>query len=115
MYAHSGDERYKSSFLRGVDYLLEAQYPNGGWPQFYPIREGYYANITYNDGAMIGVMEFLREVTKGSYPFVDAARVTAAQEAIYKGIDIILENPDRGGWPAHRLVRPVRPCNAGTG
>ncbi|MGB3798331.1 MAG: pectate lyase [Lewinella sp.] len=91
MYVLTEDDRYRSSFLRGVDYLLEAQYPNGGWPQFYPIREGYYQNITYNDGAMIGVLEFLREVVGGTYSFVDAERLTAAQRAIEKGIAVILK------------------------
>ena len=27
-------ERHKEAFLKGVDYLLNAQYDNGGWPQF---------------------------------------------------------------------------------
>ena len=31
-------ERYRASFLRGVRYLLAAQYPNGGWPQVWPLR-----------------------------------------------------------------------------
>ncbi|PPK87745.1 PelA/Pel-15E family pectate lyase [Neolewinella xylanilytica] len=117
VYAHTGDDRYKSSFLRGVDYLLEAQYPNGGWPQFYPIRAGYYANITYNDGAMIGVLEFLREVTKGSYPFLDAARVTAAQEAIDKGTDVILKTQIEAdgrltAWCAQHDPETLEPARA---
>ncbi|WP_116106295.1 pectate lyase [Lewinella sp. IMCC34191] len=91
VYERGKQERYRAAFLRGVDYLLEAQYPNGGWPQFYPLRKGYYQNITYNDGAMIGVLEFLREIVDGDYPFVDATRVTAAREAIEKGIDVVLK------------------------
>ena len=30
-------ERHREAFVKGFDYLLKAQYPNGGWPQFYPI------------------------------------------------------------------------------
>ena len=52
----TGDARYRAAFERGVDYLLAAQYPNGGWPQFFPLREGYYSRITYNDNAMIRVL-----------------------------------------------------------
>ena len=55
-------ERHRESFLKGLDYLLKAQYPNGGWPQFYPNLSGYYKHITFNDGAMIGVMKLLRDV-----------------------------------------------------
>ncbi|MEJ1972841.1 MAG: pectate lyase [Lacunisphaera sp.] len=44
--------RYQAALERGVDYLLAAQYENGGWPQFYPLRKGYYTHITFNDDAM---------------------------------------------------------------
>src|SRR5690606_25691709 len=47
---------------RGIDYLLAAQYENGGWPQYYPLAKGYYTHITYNDNAMVKVLELLREV-----------------------------------------------------
>lgn len=92
VYGATGQEKYKESFLRGMDYLLEAQYGNGGWPQYYPIREGYYEHITFNDGAMIGVMALLREVAHGKepYTFVDTARRNQAAGAIEKGLDIIL-------------------------
>ncbi|AWW33157.1 pectate lyase [Echinicola strongylocentroti] len=85
-------EKYKTAFLEGIDYLLEAQYENGGWPQYYPIRKGYYQHITYNDNAMIGVMRLLREVGDASAPygFVDAKRRIAAKKAIDKGLEIIL-------------------------
>jgi PelA/Pel-15E family pectate lyase len=28
--------KWRASFLRGVDYILAAQFPNGGWPQVWP-------------------------------------------------------------------------------
>src|SRR5262245_8054425 len=46
--------RHRESLIRGIDYLLAAQYDNGGWPQYFPLREGYYRHITFNDDAMIG-------------------------------------------------------------
>ncbi|WP_116125537.1 pectate lyase [Lewinella sp. IMCC34183] len=91
VYRSRGDERYREAFLRGVDYLLEAQYANGGWPQFYPIRKGYYENITLNDGAMIGTMEFLRDVGRGAYPFVDAERMANSRAAVTRGVDVLLK------------------------
>ncbi len=92
VYSATGKEIYKNAFLCGVDYLLEAQYENGGWPQFYPIKKGYYEHITYNDGAMIGVMELLRNITldKKPYDFVDKVRKEKAEKAIDKGLEIIL-------------------------
>ena len=93
VYSATGDKKYRDSFLRGLDFLFEAQYDNGGWPQFYPIKEGYYEHITYNDGAMIGVMELLRDVAevKEGYSFVDKKRVQKAKKAIEKGLDVILK------------------------
>ncbi len=88
----TGEEKYRQSFLRGVDYLLAAQYPNGGWPQFFPLREGYYSHITYNDGAMIHALTLLRDVAAGQspYDFVDSERRAEASAAVAKGIDCIL-------------------------
>ena len=62
VYTAQKHERHRESFLKGTDYLLKAQYPNGGWPQFYPNLSGYYKHITFNDEAMIGVMKLLRDV-----------------------------------------------------
>ena len=36
VYTAQHQERHRESFLKGLDYLLKAQYANGGWPQFYP-------------------------------------------------------------------------------
>jgi len=84
---------YRESFLRGLDYLLKAQYRNGGWPQYYPIRKGYYQHITFNDDAMIGVMRLLRDVAqhKPDYTFVDEGRSARADKAVAKGIECILK------------------------
>src|SRR5690606_22061665 len=62
IYRITPDERYKKAFLLGVDYLLEAQYDNGGWPQFYPLKEGYYSHITYNDNSMVNILNLLKEI-----------------------------------------------------
>ncbi len=86
-------ERHKQVFLSGIDYLLKAQYANGGWPQYYPLRKGYYTHITYNDSAMIGVMKLLRDIAnkKPVYAFVDEVRRLKAGQAVQKGIDCLLK------------------------
>lgn len=88
----SNETRYVEAFKRGLDYMFAAQYPNGGWPQFYPLREGYYSHITYNDGAMIRVLTVLRGVAAGKapYAFVDAERRAKAVAAVERGIACIL-------------------------
>jgi len=93
VYEATRHARFRDGMLRGVDFLLAAQYANGGWPQFFPIRQGYYEHVTFNDGAMIGVIRVLRDVAQGRAPFasVDAARRTRSAAAIRKGLDVILE------------------------
>lgn len=36
----------------GLRYVLENQDPNGGWPQWYPLRGGYHDHYTFNDNAI---------------------------------------------------------------
>ena len=86
-------ERLRESFLRGLDYLLAAQYPNGGWPQFYPLREGYYSHITFNDDAMIGVMKLLKDIAgkKSTFAFIDPQRRAKAELAVARGLQCILK------------------------
>jgi PelA/Pel-15E family pectate lyase len=86
-------EQYKDAFLKGVDYLLKAQYDNGGWPQYYPLQPGYYTHITYNDDAMICVMMLLRDIARKetAYLFVDEGHRFKAKKAVEKGIECILK------------------------
>jgi PelA/Pel-15E family pectate lyase len=86
-------ERHREAFLKGVDYLLKAQYENGGWPQYYPLRKGYYTRITYNDDAMANVLELLRDVSRGGepYAFVDGERRRKAETAVERGVECILK------------------------
>ena len=87
------DRRYAAAFRKGFEYLMRAQYPNGGWPQFYPLRHGYWDHITYNDDAMIGVLETLRAIVRREpeYTFLTDAERARAQAAIGRGIECILK------------------------
>lgn len=93
LYRKTEDPRYSKAVNLGIKYLLEAQYENGGWPQFYPNLKGYYRHITFNDGAMVGVMGLLRDIVTrpGSYPFVAESVRDDCERAIEKGLDCILK------------------------
>src|SRR5689334_17190819 len=39
--AAKSTQAYREAFLRGLDYIFAAQYPNGGWPQVWPLQGGY--------------------------------------------------------------------------
>ncbi len=93
VFTRTNDNRYKEGCLRGIDFILAAQYDNGGWPQFYPDSRGYRKYITFNDGAMIGVMNLLHGIVNNEpeYAFVDEARRSRIRHAFEKGIDCILK------------------------
>jgi PelA/Pel-15E family pectate lyase len=92
VYNATGLKRFRGAALSDIDYLLEAQYDNGGWPQSYPSR-GYSRYITFNDGAMVGVMSVLRDIArkKPEYAFVDESRRQKARDAVQKGLECILK------------------------
>lgn len=113
----TGHDRFREGFLRGVDYLVEAQYASGGWPQYYPIREGYYEMITFNDGAMIGAMRMLRDAAEGKdlYSFVNSSWRQRAAEAVDKGIVAILDmqimqDGERTAWCAQHDPETLEPA-----
>ena len=94
MYGQVPNEKYKVAFLKGLDYIIEAQYDNGGWPQFYPLREGYYSHITYNDDSMVNILKLLRELKNqtGYYSISPSEELLKRVElAFNKGIDCILK------------------------
>lgn len=98
VYSQLKDDRYEQAFERGLNYIFVSQYENGGWPQFFPVREAasvaYSGHITYNDNAMVNTMTFLRDVFSdqkelASLQLSDEAK-TSAKAAFDKGVDCIL-------------------------
>jgi PelA/Pel-15E family pectate lyase len=87
------DSAPRRAFLRGIDYILAAQFPNGGWPQVWPLEGGYHDAITYNDGAMTKVLQLLREVAEGrnDFHFVPDKARALAEAALARGIECILQ------------------------
>nr|WP_315151543.1 pectate lyase [uncultured Flavobacterium sp.] len=120
MYAQVPDERYKTAFLAGLDYLLKAQYDNGGWPQFYPLKKGYYTHITYNDDSMANILNVMKQIAeKTDYYSIKApdATVEKAKKAFDKGIDCILKTQYRQNgvltaWCAQHDEITLLPANA---
>lgn len=115
MYRATGDDRYRDAALKGVDYVLKAQYPSGGWPQFYPPPRTYHRYITFNDNAMVRLMEFLREAyTADLYEFLGADRRKAARRAFDRGVECILKCQVKAGdkltaWCAQHDEKDYRP------
>jgi pectinesterase len=94
MYNKTGIEKYKNSFTVGLNFILAAQYKNGGWPMFYPLHKGYYSHITFNDNCIVNILELLKGIfnKKPMYEFIASDDVVSkTKKAFGKGIDCILK------------------------
>jgi PelA/Pel-15E family pectate lyase len=83
-YTTTLDPAYRAPLLKALDFVLQAQYSNGAWPQRYPLRyefahdglPDYTSYYTVNDGAHQGYVELLVRAyrTLGDARYFEAAR-----------------------------------------
>ncbi len=114
----NGDD-LKKSFAHGLDYIFFAQFPNGGWPQVWPLQGGYHDAVTFNDDAMLHIVEFLREVAAGQneFAFVPADLRAKADANWKRGLDCILTsqvvaNGKRTAWGQQHDALTLQPVGA---
>lgn len=113
------DPRYLAAVQKGIDYLLVAQYENGGWSQYYPDHSSYRGEITYNDNAMINVLNILQDIVEGKNDFdqLNSTYKAKAQLAVQKGISCILKtqvvvNGKPTVWCAQYDEKTLKPAKA---
>jgi hypothetical protein len=84
IYSSTLDPEFRPALLKALDFILEAQYPSGGWPQRYPLRYDYPHNghpdytsfYTYNDEVIRNNIYLLLEAYHklGNEEYLKAAR-----------------------------------------
>ncbi|MCB0639214.1 MAG: pectate lyase [Lewinella sp.] len=118
-YGQTANPAYLASAEKGIAYLLEAQNPAGGWPQFYPDSTHYRIHITYNDEAMISVMWIIKRLAEDAPGYQDIAPSlrARAQPALERGIDCILrtqirQNGQLTAWGAQHDSQTLAPAPA---
>lgn len=120
IYSKQPDERYKIAFLKGLLYLKSSQYNNGGFPQFFPLKEGYYTHITYNDNAMVNVLNLFKEIkNKSEYYSIPVPNeiIKMIEESFNNGIGCILktqykQNGKLTAWCAQHDRETLQPAKA---
>jgi PelA/Pel-15E family pectate lyase len=87
VFTRTHDERFHTPFLRGMEFLLKAQHPAGGFPHSYPETNGYRGNITFMDDVTIGALTMLRKAAFGKAPFtfLDASLRERVRRAVELG------------------------------
>lgn len=93
-YPGAAGDAYRAAFLKGLRYVLVSQYPNGSWPQIYPLMGGYHDALTFNDDAFANQATMLRRIGSraGDYAFVPADMAAQANAAADKAIAILLKS-----------------------
>lgn len=83
---------YKKAFQNGLNYVFRSQFPNGGWPQVWPLQGGYHDCVTFNDGAMTGILDLLLDVSqaKGEFAFVQKSLRQKAAASLRRGLDCVI-------------------------
>jgi len=112
-------DAYRAGFLKGIHYLLAAQYPNGGFPQVYPLEGGYHDAITFNDNAVSESAETLGDAAEGEgeYSFVPADLRKLAAAAADHALQCILKSQTtidgrKTIWPQQEDALTLEPVSA---
>ena len=94
LYQETHEERYREGFRLALDYLLVGQCDHGGWPQFWPDPRGYQTAITFNDDAIVHILELFDRIKNSKAPYggdlVEPATRKAVAEAFDRGVECIL-------------------------
>ena len=110
---------YKESWRRGFRYLLAAQFPNGCWPQVWPLDGGYHDAATFNDDATTNVLTTLHQAAEGSPRFLSDNERQLARAAVARGIECVLDaqqvvNGKPGAWGQQHDPLTLEPTSART-
>lgn len=110
---------FVAAFEKGLAYIFAAQFPNGGWPQVYPLAGDYHDALTFNDDAFVNLLELLRDVAEGAEPFgfvraelnAEAARARGRAHACLVAAQVRHDGRP-AGWGQQHDALTLRPCAA---
>ena len=117
-YQTTSEQAYREPLLKALNFILIAQYPNGAWPQRYPLSNefshdgfpDYTSYYTLNDGSAVSNVEVLVEAYErlGDQRYLESAR---------RGVEfmMIIQGPeDQAGWAEQYDPRTMQPSKART-
>jgi PelA/Pel-15E family pectate lyase len=93
VYQQTRDDRHRDAALRGIEFILASQYPNGGWAHSPPGTGDYRAHITFMDEVMPGVLSLLRRIAtdQNLYGFIDKKLRRRVHKALRMGDSLVLK------------------------
>ena len=113
IYLEKMDPKYRPALDKAIGFILKSQYPNGGWPQRYPLkyefskdgRPDYTSYCTFNDNVIVDNVNFLIlcYLTLGKEEYL---------EPIRRGMDYYLVSQHSGGGWAQQYDANQEPAGA---
>ena len=112
VYLEKRDPKYRPALERAVNFVIESQYPIGGWPQRWPYDPNYpqyQTYITFNDDVAAENVKFLTMAYQ-------SLGETRALDAITRGMNIYLltqQGAPQAGWALQHTL-DLKPAAART-
>ncbi len=117
---YKNEQKYKDSFIKGLEFLDLLQYESGGFAQVYPRRGNYSDYVTLNDDAMASVLIMLEQIKNKEYPFnsdiLNESQYQKVCKMIDDGIDYLLKsqiisNGKKSAWCAQHDPNNYKPLS----
>lgn len=116
MYVEKNDPIFRPALEKAIRFVLESQYPIGGWPQRYPLmydhpfqgKEDYSSFITLNDDVSVENTEFLLQCYQ-------AMGLQNIKEPIMRAMNTIIvlqQGAPYAGWSDQYTVADLKPAHA---
>ncbi|NDV81256.1 pectate lyase [Bacteroides sp. 51] len=116
MYVEKNDPTFRPAVEKAIRFVLDSQYPIGGWPQRYPLmydhpfqgKEDYSSFITLNDDVSIENIEFLLQCYQ-------AMGIQDIKEPIIRAMNILIvlqQGAPYAGWADQYTVTDLKPAHA---
>lgn len=118
IYLTTKEKKYRKSLTKALDFIVKAQYPNGAFPQRFPLKydfihdgfPDYTSYYTLNDGATKTNIEVLVEAYEklGQKKYLDSA---------IKAVNFLIAAqgpPDQGCWAEQYDPKTMKPVTART-
>ena len=116
MYVEKNDPTFRPAVEKAIRFVLDSQYPIGGWPQRYPLmydhpfqgKEDYSSFITLNDDVSIENIEFLLQCYQ-------AMGLQNIKEPIIRAMNMLIvlqQGAPYAGWADQYTVTDLKPAHA---
>ena len=92
MYQATKIERYRVAYMRALEAVLAVEYPSGGFPQLIARPDRYPRAVTFNDDAILNVLELWLDIVEDPDYFFSLPTDTWQRiyDSLFRGIVLIL-------------------------